>query len=47
VFSRILAGRIDELPSLADDLPVAILMLDIDARELSPGSPPPSGPLAS
>ena len=46
VFSRILAGRIDELPSLADDLPVAILMLDIDARELSPGSPPPSGPLA-
>ena len=46
VFSRILAGRIDELPGLADDLPVAILMLDIDAQELSPGSPPPSGPLA-
>jgi AcrR family transcriptional regulator len=34
VFSRILAGRIDELPGLADDLPVAILMLDIDAQEL-------------
>jgi len=47
VFSRILAGRIDELPGLADDLPVAILMLDIDARELSPGSPSPPGPLAA
>lgn len=28
VFSRILANRIDELPGLADDLLVAILMLD-------------------
>jgi AcrR family transcriptional regulator len=46
VFSRILAGRIDELPGLADDLPVAILMLDIDAQELSPGSPPQSSPPA-
>jgi AcrR family transcriptional regulator len=36
VFSRILAGRIDELPGLADDLLVAILMLDVDAQELSP-----------
>jgi len=41
VFSRILTGRIDELPGLADDLLVAILMLDVDAQELSPGSPPP------
>ena len=41
VFSRILTGRIDELPGLADDLLVAILMLDVDARELSPDSPPP------
>jgi AcrR family transcriptional regulator len=46
VFSRILAGRIDELPGLADDLPVAILMLDIDVQELTPGSPSQSGPPA-
>jgi AcrR family transcriptional regulator len=45
VFSRILAGRTDELPGLADDLLVAILMLDVDAQELSPGSPLPPGPL--
>jgi AcrR family transcriptional regulator len=32
VFSRILAGRIDELPGLADDLLVTILMLDESAR---------------
>jgi AcrR family transcriptional regulator len=38
VFNRILAGRIDELPGLADDLLIAILMLDVDARELSPES---------
>ncbi len=38
VFSRILTGRIDELPGLADDLLVAILMLDVDRQELSPGS---------
>ena len=47
VFSRILTGRIDELPGLADDLLVAILMLDVDAQELSPGTPPPPGPLAA
>jgi AcrR family transcriptional regulator len=40
VFSRILADRIDELPGLADDLLVAILMLDVDAQELSPDGPP-------
>jgi AcrR family transcriptional regulator len=44
VFSRILADRIDELPGLADDLLVAILMLDVDAQELSPDSPPPGPP---
>jgi AcrR family transcriptional regulator len=38
VFTRILADRIDELPGLADDLLVAILMLDVDRQELSPGS---------
>jgi AcrR family transcriptional regulator len=43
VFSRILAGRIDELPGLADDLLVAILMLDVDAQELAPDTPPPAG----
>jgi AcrR family transcriptional regulator len=32
VFSRILANRIDELPGLADDLMVTILMLDESAR---------------
>lgn len=32
VFSRILANRIDELPGLADDLLVTILMLDKSAR---------------
>jgi AcrR family transcriptional regulator len=37
VFSRILADRIDELPGLADDLLIAILMLDVDRQELSPG----------
>jgi AcrR family transcriptional regulator len=47
VFSRILAGRIDELPGLAGDLLVAILMLDVDTQELSPGTPPPPGPLAT
>jgi AcrR family transcriptional regulator len=47
VFSRILTGRIDELPGLADDLLVAILMLDVDAQELSSGRPPPPGPLAA
>jgi AcrR family transcriptional regulator len=31
VFSRILAGRTSELPELADDLLVAILMLDVAA----------------
>jgi AcrR family transcriptional regulator len=35
VFSRILAGRTDELPGLADDLLVAVLMLDVDPQELS------------
>jgi AcrR family transcriptional regulator len=35
VLSRILAGRTDELPGLADDLLVAILMLDVDPQELS------------
>jgi AcrR family transcriptional regulator len=38
VFNRILADRIDELPGLADDLLVAILMLDVDPQELSPDS---------
>ncbi len=37
-FNRILADRIDELPGLADDLLVAILMLDVDRQELSPNS---------
>ena len=44
VFSRVLADRIDELPGLANDLLVAILMLDVDAQDLSPSSPPPPGP---
>jgi AcrR family transcriptional regulator len=35
VFSRILADRIDELPGLADDLLVTILMLDLGARQPS------------
>jgi len=47
VFSRILAGRTGELSSLADDLLVAVLMLDVNVQELSPGSPPPPGPLAT
>jgi hypothetical protein len=38
VFSRILAGRTGELPGMADDLLVAVLMLDVDAQELSSGS---------
>ena len=38
VFSRILAGRTGELPGLADNLLVAILMLDADHQELSPDS---------
>jgi AcrR family transcriptional regulator len=38
VLSRILASRIDELPGLADDLLVTILMLDAGARKLSHGS---------
>ncbi len=38
VFSRILAGRARELPSMTDDLLAAVLMLDVDAQELSPGS---------
>jgi AcrR family transcriptional regulator len=36
VFTRILTGRTDELPGLADDLLVAILMLDVNPSELSP-----------
>jgi hypothetical protein len=43
VFNRILTDRIDELPGLADDLLVTILMLDIGARKLSHDSSPPSG----
>jgi AcrR family transcriptional regulator len=35
VFSRILAGRIDELPGLADDLLATILMLDVGADKLN------------
>lgn len=38
VFTRILTGRTDELPGLADDLLAAILMLDVDPHELSPDS---------
>jgi AcrR family transcriptional regulator len=38
VFSRILAGRADELPGMTDDLLVAVLLLDVDTQELSPGS---------
>src|SRR5215831_8728282 len=38
VFNRILAGRIDELPGLAGDLLAAILMLDVNRQELSPGN---------
>jgi AcrR family transcriptional regulator len=37
VFSRILADRTGELPGLVGDLLVAILMLDVDRQELSPG----------
>jgi len=37
VFSRVLAGRTGELPGLAGDLLVAVLMLDVDRQELSPG----------
>src|SRR5262249_34634876 len=36
VFSRVLAGRTGELPGLAGDLLVAVLMLDVDRQELSP-----------
>jgi AcrR family transcriptional regulator len=36
VFGRVLADRTGELPGLADDLLVAILMLDVDRHELSP-----------
>jgi AcrR family transcriptional regulator len=39
VFSRILTGRIDELPDLADDLVATILMLDVAAGELSRDNP--------
>jgi AcrR family transcriptional regulator len=35
VFSRILTGRIDELPGLADDLLATILMLDVGADKLN------------
>jgi AcrR family transcriptional regulator len=35
ISSRILAGRTGELPGLADDLLVAVLMLDVDPQELS------------
>jgi AcrR family transcriptional regulator len=35
VFSRILAGCVDELPGLADDLVATILMLDVAARKPS------------
>jgi AcrR family transcriptional regulator len=38
VFSRILAGRTAELPSMTDDLLVAVLLLDVDPQELSPGN---------
>jgi AcrR family transcriptional regulator len=37
-FSRILAGRTGELPSMTDDLLVAVLILDVDPQELSPDS---------
>jgi hypothetical protein len=33
--SRILADRTDELPGLADDLLVAVLMLDVNPTELT------------
>jgi AcrR family transcriptional regulator len=36
VFSRILAGRTGELPSMVDDLLVAVLLLDVNAQEPSP-----------
>lgn len=39
VFNRILAGRTDELPAVADDLLVTILMLDVGTRELAHDSP--------
>jgi AcrR family transcriptional regulator len=35
VLSRILGGRVDELPGLADDLLTAILMLDVAAGKLN------------
>jgi AcrR family transcriptional regulator len=38
VFTRILAGRTADLPGMTDDLLVAVLMLDVDPEELSPGS---------
>jgi hypothetical protein len=41
VFNRILTDRIDELPGLADDLLVTILMLDIGNRKLPHDSRPP------
>jgi len=37
VFSRILDDRTGELPGLADDLLTAVLMLDVDRQDLSPG----------
>jgi AcrR family transcriptional regulator len=36
VFSRILSGRLDELPGLADDLLAVIIMLDAGARGHTP-----------
>jgi len=36
VFNRILAGRTDELPAVADDLLVTILMLDVGAADSRP-----------
>jgi AcrR family transcriptional regulator len=41
VLSRVLAGRTGELLGMTDDLLVAILMLDIDPKELSPGGKSP------
>jgi len=40
MFTRILSGRTGELPGLADDLLVTLLMLDLSARELSRDSRP-------
>src|SRR5690348_2817006 len=38
VFSRILADRAGELPSMVDDLLAAVLLLDVNAQELSSGT---------